>query len=356
MRVMAIAKRIMRQVASDPRTIALLMVAPAALLALMSVVLNSGATRPTIAYEGLSEGLAASLAEEAVIVEARDEAEGLAMLERGEADAFLYYGEGDAPCLALEGSDPSIAALSTAKVQKAFLAFMESGADGAMPGMARIMQASLSRMRPETSWLHGGPDRTAFEAMAPLMMGFMIFFFIFILAGVSLLRERSSGTLERIFATPSARFDVVAGYMLGFGAFAAIQTLVIQSFLVWVLGVPIEGGFLDVLAVNLALCVSALSLGSLVSVAARNEFQIFQFIPVVIVPQILFSGILDLREAPAWVGWIGKAFPLTYAGEALKGIMIRGEGLGQALPEFLAVIGFAALFMALNALALRRRT
>jgi ABC-2 type transport system permease protein len=95
-------------------------------------------------------------------------------------------------------------------------------------------------------------------------------------------------------------------------------------------------------------------MGSFISAFAQNEFQVLQFIPIVIVPQVLFSGILDLRQAPGWVQALSKIFPLTYAGRALRDVMLRGKSLGDVWVELVVVLGFAALFITLNALSIRR--
>ena len=142
--------------------------------------------------------------------------------------------------------------------------------------------------------------------------------------------------------------------MLGFGFFAVIQTILIQLFVIKVLGSPAHGAFADILIVNLALCLVALSLGSLVSAFAQTEFQVMQFIPIVIVPQILFSGILDLREAPTWLKWLSNIFPLTYGGHALRQLMLRGKTLADVWTDLAVVLGFAVVFVGLNTLALRR--
>jgi ABC-2 type transport system permease protein len=185
-------------------------------------------------------------------------------------------------------------------------------------------------------------------------MGYFIFFFIFIVAGISFLRERISGTLERILATPLKRSEIVLGYFLGFGLFVAAQTVLLQVFIIYVLDVPMEGSFLSILFLNLLLATVALSLGLFLSAYAGNEFQLFQFIPLVIVPQALFSGIFDLSESPRWVELLSKIFPLTYAAGPLGDIMLRGASMKDVLQEILILLGFALVFLYLNTLALKK--
>jgi ABC-2 type transport system permease protein len=106
--------------------------------------------------------------------------------------------------------------------------------------------------------------------------------------------------------------------------------------------------------VNLVLAAGSLSLGTFLSSFAKNEFQLFQFIPVIIVPQIMFCGIFDLTEAPIWVRFLSKVFPMTYGAEALKDIIIKGSTLSQVSINIFILLAYAVLFLMLNILALKK--
>lgn len=201
---------------------------------------------------------------------------------------------------------------------------------------------------------YGANNMTLFESLSPMLMGFFIFFFVFLIAGVSFLRERISGTLERILSTPLKRSEIVFGYFLGFGLFVVLQTIIIQVFTFYVLDIPIKGNFFTVLLVNLVLAAGSLSLGTFLSSFAKNEFQLFQFIPVIIVPQIMFCGIFDLTEAPIWVRFLSKVFPMTYGAEALKDVIIKGSTLSQVSINIFILLAYAVLFLMLNILALKK--
>ena len=193
-----------------------------------------------------------------------------------------------------------------------------------------------------------------FDSIAPMMMGVFIFFFVFLLAGISFLRERISGTLERLMATPIKRWEIVMGYFLGFGVFVMIQTLLIQVFMIYGLGITIKGSPYVVLLINILLAAGSLSLGNLLSTFAKNEFQLIQFVPIVIVPQIMFCGIFSLREAPIWVQGLSKVFTLTYAADALAGVVFRGDTISNVGLDILILAGYAVLFIVLNTLALKK--
>lgn len=342
---LSVARRIISQIAMDRRTLALILVGPPLMITVLWLVINSGLTKPTIVLVGNPPAqFEDALSSNSDLIKAQSDQEGLALVRDEKADAVLDYAT-TPPRLIIDGADPSVTALVGQVIQKSSNALLTS--NPMIAGMAK-------RMVPDVTLLHGSANSTAFDFLAPVMMGFVIFFFIFILAGISFLRERVSGTLERIFATPARPVELTVGYMLGFGFYAVLQTIFIQAFTILVLKTPARGSFAEILVVNLSLCLVALSLGSLVSAFARTEFQIMQFIPIVIVPQILFSGILDLREAPRWLQLLSNVFPLTYGGRALREIMLRGRSLGEVLPDLLVVLGFAVVFVALNTVALRR--
>jgi len=221
-------------------------------------------------------------------------------------------------------------------------------------GVQPIDTASLSQPEVTFNYLYGTADTTSFDTIAPLLMAFFVFFFVFILAGVSFIRERHSGTLERLLATPVRRYEIVLGYFAGFGVFVFLQTVILQVFMVKVLGVSLQGSFMLVLLVNLLLAAGSLALGTLLSAFAGSELQLFQFIPVVIIPQILFCGLFSLNGAPGWVTVLSKVFPLTYAADALDSVALRGQGFGAIWQDVGILFGYMALFLFLNTLALKK--
>ncbi|HUX22392.1 MAG TPA: ABC transporter permease [Spirochaetia bacterium] len=342
---LSIARRIILQISMDRRTLALILVAPVVMITLLWVVINGGLTTPNIALVGdPPAALRKALNENAKLIVASSSEEGLALVRSQRADALLDY-TSTPPELIIDGANPSVTGLVGQVIQRGTTEMMASN-----PIMKRI----VGNLKPEVKLLHGSLTASAFDFLAPVMMGFVIFFFIFILSGISFLRERVSGTLERIFSTPARPIELSVGYMLGFGFFAALQTVFIQLFMIEVLKTPAHGSFFAILLVNLSLCLAALSMGSLISAFAQSEFQVMQFIPIVILPQVLFSGILDLRQAPHWVRLLSYIFPLTYGGQALRDLMLRGDTLAEVWPNLAIVLGFALLFLALNTLALRK--
>ncbi len=124
--------------------------------------------------------------------------------------------------------------------------------------------------------------------MIPILMGFMVFFFVFLISGMALLKERTTGTLDRLLATPVKRSDIVFGYMISYGILAVIQTIVIVVSTIWLLDIEVVGNIINVIIINFFLALVALAFGILLSTLAKSEFQMMQFIPLVVMPQ-LFS-------------------------------------------------------------------
>ena len=164
----------------------------------------------------------------------------------------------------------------------------------------------VSIMKPEVNYLHGSKDFTMFDGLGPVLIGFFTFFFVFILSGVSFVRERLSGTLERLLSTPIKRWEIVVGYIIGFGIFAFIQSIIIVSFSVYILDLYVAGSIWLTLLITCMLSLTALTLGTFLSAYANNEFQMIQFIPLVIVPQIFFSGLFPIESMNKWLQMLGE--------------------------------------------------
>lgn len=352
MKAFTIAKRLVKQILGDKRSIALLFIAPIFVLTLLSMILNVSAPTPNIKVNNIPNDILVELKKEGNISEFTDEQEAIKDLKNKKIDALIKYHENKITII-LEGSEPSV----TKNVLNAFNKAISKVTNENLSKLLKTIPKNSSLPvieKPETIFLTGSEDMTMFDSVAPMLMGFFVFFFVFLLAGVSFLRERISGTLDRILATPLKRKEIVYGYFLGFGVFVAIQTLIIQLFMVYGLKINIMGSFWTVLIINLLLASGSLALGTLLSTFAKNEFQLFQFIPIVIVPQVLFSGIFDLRKAPDIIIILSKLFPMTYGAEALKDVVVRGKGFLDIKLDLFILLLYAIAFLWLNILALKK--
>ena len=191
--------------------------------------------------------------------------------------------------------------------------------------------------------------------VAPGLLAVFVLFFTFMLTGVGFLRERAQGTLERLQTTLVGSFDIMVGYMLGFLIFAVVQAAVILAFTIFVLRIEYIGSLWEVAAILFLVVTVAVSLGIFISSFANNEFQVIQFIPIVLAPQIFLSGvIIPVEQMPTLFEWFSVVLPLTYAVDALREIMLRGTDLTALWPN-LAALGAFSLALLTAAVATLRR-
>ena len=199
-------------------------------------------------------------------------------------------------------------------------------------------------------------QKPVLNRVAPGLLGTFVMFFTFLLTGVSFLRERAQGTLERLMTTTVARGDILVGYLLGFLLFATIQAAVILTFTIVALQIEYQGNIIEIVAVLLLLVVVAVNLGIFVSTFANNEFQVVQFIPIVLLPQIFLSGVITpTDQMPSVMEAISVVLPLTYAVEGLREIMVMDQSLADVWADLVILAGFG-LGLLIAALATLRRT
>ena len=193
------------------------------------------------------------------------------------------------------------------------------------------------------------------DRSAPALLGVFAMIFTFILTAVSFLRERSQGTLERLLVTPAGRADLLVGYMLGFLLFAAVQSVILLLFTILALDINYQGELWQVFIVLMVLTVVGVSLGIFVSTFANNEFQVTQFIPILLAPQVFLSGVvLPVSQMPGYFQGASKVLPLTYAVRAMRNMMLRGESIGDNAFEVGVLAAFAVGLLIAATLTVRR--
>ncbi|WHY61757.1 ABC transporter permease [Cytobacillus firmus] len=338
MRITALVIRILRQIVRDKRTMALLILAPILVMSMLHLVFNGDEYTPKVGLVDLPEKIETQLNLEHAKLE-HYETEKLAKkdLSAKKLDAYLVFDQMP-PSVVLEGSDPSVNGAVMRWVQ----------------GALKPLQPNGGNQEVKADYLFGSEDMGQFDYFGPVLLGFFVFFFVFLIAGVSFLRERTTGTLERLLTSPLRKWEIVTGYIMGFGIFTMIQAAIIAWYAIYVLGMLMEGSFGYVLLITLLLSLTALTLGILLSSFANNELQMIQFIPIIVVPQIFFSGLFNLETISEWLSWVGPFTPLYYAAEALRNVMVRGFGWDMIYKDLLMLLAFSLLFMVLNIAALRR--
>jgi ABC-2 type transport system permease protein len=209
-------------------------------------------------------------------------------------------------------------------------------------------------------WLLGelfGAGSTTFSGLVIPMLGLFPFIIMFLVTSITMLRERSSGTLERLMTMPLHKLDLLLGYGIAFGVVGALQAIVV-SFVTYVLmGVDTDApaGVVIVLAIANAVC--GMALGLSISAFAKTEFQAVQFMPAVVLPQILVCGLFVARDQMAdWLQRLSDVLPLTYAYGALAEVAEHGEMTNDAWVDLAVVVGVTLMLLAAGAATLRRRT
>ncbi|WP_061582758.1 ABC transporter permease [Streptococcus gordonii] len=356
MRTIAIAKKVIKELLRDKRTLALMFIAPVFIMWLMNLMFSASTTvNVKLATQDLPTGLVTKMNElnhvDVEIYQGLDQAKEALVNEK--VDAVISYKDGEYQ-VDYSNTDAS----KTSMIRQVLRTSIAS--EGTDQLVSRVKQAlpqlKLDAKAPEIkeSYQYGDKNTGFFARMIPILIGFVVFFFVFLISGMALLKERTSGTLERLLATPVKRSEIVYGYMLSYGIIAIFQTAVVVLAAIWLLDVEVVGSILNVIIVNVVLALVALAFGILLSTLAKSEFQMMQFIPLVIMPQLFFSGIIPLSSMGEWAPTVGKFLPLTYSGDAISQIILYGHNLGDILSNLSVLMVFLIILTILNIVGLRR--
>lgn len=196
-----------------------------------------------------------------------------------------------------------------------------------------------------------------FSRIGLIMLGVFPFVIMFLITSIAMLRERTTGTLERLLTTPMGKLDLLFAYGIAFGIAAAIQAAVAGTVAYLFLGLTTQGSVGLVIVIAIANAVLGVALGLFCSAFARTEFQAVQFMPIVVVPQILLCGLFVDRSLMAgWLQAISDVLPMTYAVEALQQVGANASPTDTLWRDLAIVVGCVVLALTLSAATLRRRT
>lgn len=334
MRTISIGLRILRQLRHDKRTVILMIFAPMFVLTLLSFIFNGSEYNPKIGVVNVPISLVNKLEEHDAKVFRLTEYEAYVALQSSEIDAAITFEHG-IPQIQLEGSEPN--------KNKAVIALFQL-----------INQPSVSTVQSEITYFYGYKDMSSFDNFGSVLIGLFVFLFVFLISSVAFLGERTSGTLERLLTTPVYRWEIVMGYLLGFGFFTVIQAALIAWFAINILDVMMIGSFALVLLITIITAIVALSMGICISTLANNELQVIQFIQIALVPQVFFSGLFDISAMPSWLQVLGRVMPLSYTVDSLKAVMIRGQGWGDIAENVFILLVLCIILFMFNTLALKK--
>jgi len=205
------------------------------------------------------------------------------------------------------------------------------------------------------AWVyHGTP---VFDHIGASLLGVFPFVVMFLITSVATLRERQSGTLERLLTLPLGKGDLVGGYALAYGLLGVVQAGVASAFSIWVLGLDVAGSAWLLLLVATADALLGTALGLLVSAFAASEFQAVQFMPAFVLPQFLLCGLLVQRDQmPDVLNAVSGVLPLSYAVDAMQSVTAVTGQASDVLRDVGIVLAFVAGAVALGSATLRRRT
>lgn len=325
--------RVLKQLGNDKRTLGLIFIVPLFIMTLIYFLLGTDSGDVTVALRGGDAVAVSCFEKECVVVKAQAGKTATEILKDKDADAVVDFSGSAIKIRLYEHDSTALAAVNNA---------------------LKDMQAQHGQATPTVSYLYGSADDTLFEQLAYAFLGILAFFMVFLISGISFVHERTLGTLERLMLTPVRRPTVIAGITLGFGLVGVVQTVVMFFFTVLVFGLDFSGSYTAAIFVMVLLSLTAISMGLFISLFAHSEFQVLQFIPIAIVPQIFLSGIFPLEGLPFHLDLLKYITPIYYGCNGLKKILVYGEGLAAVWPELTVLAGLIVVFFALNVIFLKK--
>lgn len=244
MRIFAIVKRIINQFRRDKRTLALMFLAPLLLITLLTYLFEGDTVKPVVGVSGLSDSMVKELkANDLTIKTYSENTDVTAKIKDANLDAFFKQ-NGEKLEVTYENSEPSLSKEIGLKLQKAMMTEQQAQVKkqakatgeslakaGIDPNTIPSLTQSPEKLSISTNYVYGDKGTTFFDTISPIFIGFFVFFFVFLIAGISFLRERTTGTLERLMATPIKRIELELGYLIGFGIFCVTTVYLSRSFL-----------------------------------------------------------------------------------------------------------------------------
>lgn len=378
MRIVGIIKRIFIEMLRDKRTLLLMFVGPLLILSLIFLLFqNTGNTKTTLIVRQVDPQLVTALKNDHLTVTQTTDQRSAEKIIRQHDEAGLLTQKGDQLTLVLANSDQSKSAVIKQSLQQAQIKLKTKVAATALKSESaaiKKLEAALAQVTKsaafttattkagnsaknyqlKTTYLYGSQDSTYFDTLLPILMGFIVFFFVFLISGIALLRERTTGTLYRLLATPVKRGEIMMGYLIGYGFFAVIQTLLVVLFTIYVFKIQIIGQISLVILINLLMAAVALAIGLFISTFANSEFQMMQFIPIVAIPQIFFSGLIALDTMPGWLQVVAHIMPLYYGANSMTAVIEKGATFSMIAPNLGVLTVMTIVFLLLNTLTLKR--
>lgn len=368
-RTLAITKGILRRIQHDKRTMAMLVFVPLVIMFIFGYSFGGEVTDVKVIVVNHDEGFGGENLAEEIIRNldtktlapeySSDETWARGSVEKGETWALILFppnftkevhlsfllrriDKESTISIILDGSDPTIAAAVVKAVREAMTKTMQE------KGIKIPISISLE-------YVYG--EGTEFiDFLAPGVIGMVVMMLSLVLTVVSFVRERTTGTLNRLLASPITEAEIVAGYALAFSLISLIQSSIVLGVAILIFNITVHGSIALTFSIIALSAISFQGLGMVLSTAAKTEFQAVQFVPLLFMPSILLAGILwPLEAIPSSVRPISYVIPLRYAASALRSVMIRGWGVEKLLLDLTILIAFAIGTVVASVMVMKRR-
>lgn len=372
-RVLAIAKKNLRSLKHDKRTIGFLVLMPLLMITIFGYTFGGNVRNIDVYVVNLDQAPSGESISTAIIanLQTRDtlhivrqftNADGIALATEKVKDADIW-----AVIVFNETFSVDVAGvLSNASGQPATIGLTIDGTNpNIVSAISNELLTSIRAVLGQRTFtspiivipnLIYGQDARFIDFFAPGVMGLAAMMITFMLSIISFVHERSASTLDRLLSTPVTEGEIVAGYALAFGLVGLVQSCVIITAAILLFDVMIVGNVLLALLVVFLLGVGNQGLGFLLSSVAKNEFQAIQFLPLVLFPSILLSGVFwPIEAVPTLLRPVSYFIPLTYAVDGMRSVMIRGWSVDGIWLQLLVLAGFATAMLVLSTFGLKRR-
>lgn len=372
-RVMAVSRRVFRDVANDKRSLAMLFLAPIFAICVFGlafsgdvenvnvIIVNQdqGFTPPMGETTYFSEKIISNLDTKVLIIKNMTNVdEARKQVEDGKASAVIIFPENfsknaisktqnpsysDSAEIIIQGDD-SITNIKNAILKTVNDALSDTMADEGVNPALKITSQPIY-----------GDGAEFVDFFVPGILAFVVYLLTTILTLITFVGERANGTLERVLASPVTEGEVVTGYAVTFGTLGVIQVALLLSVAILVFNIMIVGNVILAFLAVAILAVTCQALGILLSSMAKRPEQAIQFFPFVILPAFLLSGIFwPIQAIPEWLRPLSYLVPPTYAADACRAVMLKGWGIDRIWPDLLALVIFAVIFLGLAVWSLRR--
>lgn len=371
-RLFAVTTRVLQDLRNDRRQLALIFIAPLLVITIFGVAFTGDVKDVrVVVVNGDTAAGSSSLSNKVIsnfdtgvlnVAYANNESDGVAQVQNGSASAVIVFPSNFTQSVAARAvgqtSVPQenvtiklLADKSNPNISSAIIAAVNNAVAQTIASQGHQPPAAV-----DSSNAVYGANAQFIDFFAPGIISLAVWQLTTLLTLISFVGERTSGTLLRLLSSPLKEGELVAGYAVAFGAIGTVQSAVLLAAAVILFNVTIVGNVLLAFVVIALLAIVSEGLGILLSSLARREAQAVQFLPFIILPAFLLSGVFwPIQAIPTWLRPVSYLLPTTYAVEAVRSVILCGWGLDKIYPDIAALVIFASVFLTLATISLRRR-